>query len=205
MPARGPDQWCAVGHDEGRTGINRIEIGVLLGQHRVMSVGRNEERGPACLDQAADRGDCIGQRPPRQGNAPNPDRIVLRLWHHPKLRPAELALCATKRRDFGDSHTEHSRENGHSAPADKCRAVTPPDPGPFWGRSPESFSLKPECSRSTDSTSTSGRPRRAHSREAPATTRSPSSSPTSPSAIGIIIQPDTSCAHCFAQIGPLIR
>ena len=78
MPARGPNQRRAIGDDEGGARIDRAEAGILLGEHRVVSVGRDEVCGPAHLDQVTNGGDGFGQGQRREGNTPNPDRIVLR-------------------------------------------------------------------------------------------------------------------------------
>ena len=50
-PPRGPDQGCPIGDDERRAGIDLIQIGALPRQHRIMSVGRDEEGRLAFLDQ----------------------------------------------------------------------------------------------------------------------------------------------------------
>ena len=71
----GPDQRSTVGNHECCAGVDLLKVGILLRQHRIMGVGRDEEGGQASLDQSRDGRDRLGQAHGRKRQSPDPNGL----------------------------------------------------------------------------------------------------------------------------------
>ena len=70
----GPDQRGAVGQEEGRLVVDPSHFGTLGGQHRIVDVGRDEERRPTHLDQPHHRLGRLVSSHRREWEPPDPGR-----------------------------------------------------------------------------------------------------------------------------------
>lgn len=80
-----------------------VQLRVLVGQHRVIYVGRDEKTRPARLDQVPDHRHRLDHRQRSKGNAPNPNRVenpCSRLIHIP--RSMSVVLIARISDDLSD-------------------------------------------------------------------------------------------------------
>ena len=90
-----PRPTAPISQDKVGPLVDRPDIGVLLSQHGVMNIGRDEETGLAFIDQFLDRCHRLGHRERCKRNTPNPDWLGnLRSRRMPIRRSFRFALIS---------------------------------------------------------------------------------------------------------------